>query len=38
MYSAYIFLGTEEQTNFQQYELENSGNIIKSLEQIDFKI
>lgn len=31
------FLGTEEQTNFQQYELENSGNIIKSLEQIDFK-
>lgn len=31
------FLGTEEQTDFQQYELENSGNIIKSLEQIDFK-
>lgn len=31
------FLGTEEQTNFQQYELENSENIIKSLEQIDFK-
>ena len=27
----------EKQTNFQQYELENSENIIKSLEQIDFK-
>lgn len=27
----------EKQTNFQQYELENSENIIKSLEQIDLK-
>jgi len=27
----------EKQTNFHQYELENSENIIKSLEQIDFK-
>ena len=27
----------EEKTNFQQYELENSDNIIKSLEQINFE-